>query len=188
MASCAEVAAVTVWPAASRIAHFRVTTWGSSSMQRMRAIFVAHLGPCGPAYSWHQYCFAIQGIVKPPDNISPDTYLDAPIESHAGQYLHALQSCWPELQPKRKAEALAPALSFPGFLDDFLTDRLALRKQQQVIRTAGLRIRSRHIEAAERMRTDNRARAFAIDVQVSYVEVLHGALDLIRVKRERRAR
>ena len=121
MASCAEVAAVTVCPAASKIAHFRVTTWGSSSMQRMRAIFVAHLGPCGPAYSWHQYCFAIQGIVKPPDNISPDTYLDAPIESHAGQYLHALQSCWPELQPKRKAEALAPArLTIDNVLSRFL--------------------------------------------------------------------
>src|SRR6185369_5815809 len=89
---------------------------------------------------------------------------------------------------KEKGRGFGPGPQFPRLLDDFLTDRLALRKQQQVIRAAGLRIRSRHIEAAERMRTDNRARAFAIDVQVSYVEVLHGALDLIGVKRERRAR
>src|SRR4029077_4835243 len=38
MASRAEVEAVTVCPAASRMAHLRVTTWGSSSTQRILAI------------------------------------------------------------------------------------------------------------------------------------------------------
>src|SRR5947209_7996164 len=38
MASRAEVEAVTTCPAASRMAHFNVTTWGSSSTQRILAI------------------------------------------------------------------------------------------------------------------------------------------------------
>src|SRR5262249_32115831 len=40
MASRAELEAVTVWPAASRMAHFSLTTEGSSSTQRILAIKV----------------------------------------------------------------------------------------------------------------------------------------------------
>src|SRR5512142_1978621 len=51
MASCAEVDAVTVCPAASRIWHFRVTTWGSSSTHRIldigRVLRSATLVACG---------------------------------------------------------------------------------------------------------------------------------------------
>ena len=42
-------------------------------------------------------------------------------------------------------------------LTHLLRHRLRLQKQQQIIFPAGLRIRSRHVESAERMRADHRA-------------------------------
>src|SRR5712675_2098917 len=64
-------------------------------------------------------------------------------------------------------------------LNDLLRHRLRLRKQVKIIRSAGLRIRARHVEAAERMRADHRPRALAIDVQISYVKLADRLLDLV---------
>src|SRR6185503_11399328 len=48
---------------------------------------------------------------------------------------------------------------------------------------ARLRIRPRHIEAAERMNIDKRARAFAVDIQVANVKFAPHALNPLSVRR-----
>src|SRR4051812_21568085 len=64
-------------------------------------------------------------------------------------------------------------------LCDLLADGLGLREQVEIIRSAGLRVRSRHIETTERMRADHGSRALAVDVEVSHVEVALGTVDLV---------
>ena len=63
--------------------------------------------------------------------------------------------------------------------DEAFRYRLRLQEQQQVIRPAGLRIRARHVEAAERVRADHRARALAVEVQVADEEPLARLLELV---------
>src|SRR5215831_9859124 len=63
--------------------------------------------------------------------------------------------------------------------DDLFSHRLGLCEQIKVIRATGLRIGSRHVEAAERMGAHHRARALAVDVQVADVEVADGAVNLV---------
>src|SRR5438874_7089926 len=63
-------------------------------------------------------------------------------------------------------------------LRNLFADRFGLREQVQIIRAAGFGVGSRHIEAAEGMRTYDRSRALAVDVQVADVELLHGAFNL----------
>src|SRR5579864_6053528 len=52
---------------------------------------------------------------------------------------------------------------------DFLSDRLGLREQVQIVRTAGFGIGSRHVEAAEGMRADHGSGALTVDIQVANV-------------------
>src|SRR5579863_1034434 len=66
-----------------------------------------------------------------------------------------------------------------GRLSNLLAHRLALGEQVQVIRAAGLRVGSRHIESAERLRTDHGAGALTVDVQVADVKFANGAGDLV---------
>src|ERR1051326_8955792 len=69
-------------------------------------------------------------------------------------------------------------------LSDFLSDAFCLREKIKVIGASGLGIRSRHIEAAERMRAHHRARALAIEVQIADVETLSGLAQMLGVVRE----
>src|SRR5712664_1646665 len=62
---------------------------------------------------------------------------------------------------------------------DLFCYRLCLREQIQVVGAAGFGIGAGHVEAAERVSTDHRSRALAVDVEVAYVEVAAGAVDLI---------
>src|SRR5579863_6713916 len=64
-------------------------------------------------------------------------------------------------------------------LDDLLSHRLRLRKEIKIVRPAGLRISARHVESAERMCSDHRPRAFAVDVQVPNVELADCPFDLV---------
>ena len=63
---------------------------------------------------------------------------------------------------------------------DFFADALRLREKIQVIRPAGFRIRPRHIEPAEWVRTHDSAGTFAVDIEIAHVEVALGALDFLR--------
>src|ERR1043165_1166687 len=65
----------------------------------------------------------------------------------------------------------------------FLANRLGLGEQVEIVGSAGLRVGSRHIEAAERMGAHHGAGALAVDVQVADVELAPGALDLLRRRR-----
>src|SRR5260370_12148872 len=51
-------------------------------------------------------------------------------------------------------------------LGDFFGDGLGLKELQQVVRPARLRIRSRHIEPAKRMRSHHPARALPFPVEI----------------------
>src|SRR5260370_9764741 len=64
-------------------------------------------------------------------------------------------------------------------LHDLFAYRFGLGEQIQVVRAAGFGIGSRHVEAAEGMRTDHGARTFAVDVQVANLEFADGAIDLV---------
>src|SRR5688500_5650093 len=66
--------------------------------------------------------------------------------------------------------------TFPGRAN-FFRRKLCLHKQQKVVAAAGLRIGARHVEAAERMHADQRARAFAIQVQITNVEFVTRAIE-----------
>src|SRR5205807_10034913 len=69
---------------------------------------------------------------------------------------------------------------FPDGSDlELLSHRLSLRKQIQIIGPPGLRIGARHIESAERMRSCNSARAFAVDIQIAHVEFTNGPVNLV---------
>ena len=53
---------------------------------------------------------------------------------------------------------------------NFFRDRFRLQEVQQIVLSACLGIRSRHIETAERMSSDHRAGAFAVQVQIADVK------------------
>src|SRR5713101_1421486 len=65
-------------------------------------------------------------------------------------------------------------------------DRFSLCEQQQVISAAGLRIRARHIEPAERVNTHQRPGRFTVKVQVAHMVFLLGPLDTLWVQRVER--
>src|SRR5947209_2051853 len=60
-------------------------------------------------------------------------------------------------------------------------DRFRLQEEPEVVAAARLRIRPRHVEAAERMRADERAGALAVDVEVADEELVLGAADLLLI-------
>src|SRR6185437_2030383 len=70
---------------------------------------------------------------------------------------------------------------------DLLRDGLGLREEQQVVAATGLRVGTRHIEAAEGMAADHRAGALAVEVQVADVELTLRAGDALAVAGEERA-
>ena len=64
-------------------------------------------------------------------------------------------------------------------------DRLLLREEVEVLAASGLRVRAGHVEAAERVHADERARALAVQVEVADVEL---ALSRARAARGRASR
>ncbi len=58
-----------------------------------------------------------------------------------------------------------------------IRDRLALRKQQQIIRPAGFRVGAAHVESAKRLHTNQRAGAFAVEIQIADMKLFAGALE-----------
>src|SRR5438105_72132 len=72
--------------------------------------------------------------------------------------------------------------SHRGFLSyHLLGNRFGLHELEQIIRSASLRIGTRHVEPAERMRAYHRARALAIDVQIAHEKAPLGFLDLLSI-------
>src|SRR5712664_3054108 len=67
---------------------------------------------------------------------------------------------------------------------DLFGNRLGLEKQQQVIRTARLRIGAGEIESTEGMRADHRPRAFPVDVKIPHEKVLPSLPDVLRIVRK----
>ncbi len=62
---------------------------------------------------------------------------------------------------------------------NLLRNALGLREQQQVIRSAGLGVGAAHIEAAEGVSPDHRARALAVQIEVADVELCLRAIELL---------
>src|SRR6476620_7090863 len=65
-------------------------------------------------------------------------------------------------------------------LGDLFADGFHLCEQKQIIRAAGLRVRSRHVEAAKWMCTHNGSGALAVDVEIAHVELALGQRNLFR--------
>src|SRR5437773_12091116 len=61
---------------------------------------------------------------------------------------------------------IAASFAGPGRLQ-LLRDRLLLREEIQVLAAPGLRVRARHVEAAEGVDPDEGARALAVQIQVA---------------------
>src|SRR5271167_1767057 len=81
---------------------------------------------------------------------------------------------------QRPKNALRPLCYQPRTLSRGLfPNRFRLGEQQKIIRPARLRVCSRHVEPAERMRTHDCSCALAIDVQVADVELLLGHSDFV---------
>src|ERR1043166_862645 len=76
----------------------------------------------------------------------------------------------------------------PGRRSDSLRRNLRLQEQQQIIAAAGLRVCTRHVEAAKRMHANQRARALAIEVQIADVKLPACALELRFIAAVNRAR
>src|SRR5882724_6762097 len=74
--------------------------------------------------------------------------------------------------------ARAPAPHVPC-LAKFFAYRFALAIEIKIVRAAGFGIRAGHIEASERMRSHDCARAFAIDVEVADVKLADSAVNLL---------
>ena len=70
-------------------------------------------------------------------------------------------------------------------VSDLLRDRLGLGEEVEVLAPAGLRIRARHVEAAEGVHADERARALAVQVEVSAEELALAALEPLRGRASR---
>src|ERR1700693_1153427 len=87
---------------------------------------------------------------------------------------------------KREHEVLL-LLGSPGWLD-FLRDGLGLREEGEVLAPSGLGICPRHVEAAEGVHADQRARALAVQIQVAAEELPLPALEAPAVARVERAR
>src|SRR5437660_8444676 len=71
---------------------------------------------------------------------------------------------------------------------DFLGSDFGLHEEAEVVAPAGLRVGAAHVEAAEGVRADERARALAVEVEVADVELAPRALQLLAVVRVDRAR
>src|SRR5664280_37820 len=69
-----------------------------------------------------------------------------------------------------------------------LGNRLGLQEETEVVAPAGLAVRAGHVEAAEGVDADERARALAIDVEVARAEALFRLGDPHAVPAEVRAR
>src|SRR5437763_3050393 len=71
---------------------------------------------------------------------------------------------------------------------DFFGGDFGLHEEAEVVAPAGLRVGAAHVEAAEGVRADERARALAVEVEVADVELAARALQLLAVVRVDRAR
>src|SRR5436305_7334161 len=66
---------------------------------------------------------------------------------------------------------------------DFFGGDFGLHEEAEVVAPAGLRVGAAHVEAAEGVRADERARALAVEVEVADVELAARALQLLAVVR-----
>ena len=66
--------------------------------------------------------------------------------------------------------------------------RLCLQEEQQVIPSPRLRIGAGHVETAEGMNADHRARNFSVNVEIAYMEISFGLFDFLAVVRPDTAR
>src|SRR2546423_1465442 len=71
---------------------------------------------------------------------------------------------------------------------DFLGCDFGLEEEGEVVAPARLRVRAAHLEAAERVRADERARALAVEVEIADVKLAARVLQLLAVVRVNRAR
>src|SRR5262249_39483323 len=62
--------------------------------------------------------------------------------------------------------------------------RLRLHEQHQVIRTAGLRVRARHVESAERVRAHHGARTLAVEIKIADEELLARLAEMFGIIRK----
>jgi hypothetical protein len=54
-----------------------------------------------------------------------------------------------------------------------------LSEEEQIVRSAGLGVGSAHVEAAEGVRGDHSAGAFAVEVEVADVELVAGTVEVL---------
>src|ERR1051325_3137796 len=71
---------------------------------------------------------------------------------------------------------------------DFLCGDFSLKEKTEVVAPARLRVSARHVEAAERMYADERARAFSVEVEMADVNLATRAFEFLAVVRVDRAR
>src|SRR5216683_1759541 len=79
----------------------------------------------------------------------------------------------------RLAASLPQSKTGPPSLHNLLADTFPLREEVEIVWSAGFRIGAGHVEAAEGMRAYHRSRALAIQVEVAYVELAHGAIEFL---------
>ena len=71
--------------------------------------------------------------------------------------------------------------SFHVLVRDFLRHGFRLHEQQQVISSASLGVRARHVESAKRMRADHRTGAFAIQIEIADMKRFPRLLELLGI-------
>ncbi len=74
----------------------------------------------------------------------------------------------------RFSSASALGLATPSLLGD----GFGLGEEEQIVRAAGFGVGAAHIEAAEGVRADHGAGAFAVEVEIADVELFAGAVEL----------
>src|SRR5947209_10716366 len=77
----------------------------------------------------------------------------------------------------------SPLLRLRVTVADFLGSDFGLEEEAEVVAPAGLRVSAAHVEAAERVYADERARALAVEVEVADVELAPRAFELVAVVR-----
>src|SRR5215472_10107809 len=157
MASRAEVEAVTMCPAASRMAHFKVTTCGSSSTQRILAIAMS-FNAGAPLSARIREIWGCQTSRALAGLFSGSHYV--------------------EVKSFTSGTFMPSTLSHRSGIPDFLSYGLGLGEQQQVVRAPGLGIGSRHIEPPEGVSPHHGSRALAVEIKVAHVELRSRTFEL----------
>src|ERR1700690_91836 len=62
---------------------------------------------------------------------------------------------------------------------DLFAHAFRLGKEVEVVGATGLGIGAGHVEAAEGVRAYHRSRAFAVQVEVAYMKLAHGAVEFL---------